>query len=250
MNSWPALDRFLQTDPRDPGCDKAMELLDIYAEIAVADPAERSNGTRRWPRICGPAGRAPRTSRGCSRASGRTLRNNNRPRCIAAITTTFLSGDQPGRPVLGNPAAAVRLPCSLMRACPAASRRPGAARTSGWPAPIAVARLVMGAARPTLCAGGGRPDPLHELIRGHGPVCCAALPSGPPEPGRRSLAQARRPTSNASATWSRMMSLRPAAHCRLGPPVRIGGGRSPRAARRCGGRACGHYRASCSSAAR
>ena len=29
MNSWPELDRFLQTDPRDPGCDKAMELLDI-----------------------------------------------------------------------------------------------------------------------------------------------------------------------------------------------------------------------------
>jgi hypothetical protein len=38
MSSWPALDRFLQTDPRDAGCGKAMELLHIYAEIAVADP--------------------------------------------------------------------------------------------------------------------------------------------------------------------------------------------------------------------
>jgi hypothetical protein len=38
MNSWPELDRFLQTDPRDAGCDKAMELLHVYAEMAVADP--------------------------------------------------------------------------------------------------------------------------------------------------------------------------------------------------------------------
>jgi hypothetical protein len=38
MNSWPALDRFLRTDPRDAGCDKAMELLHIYAETAAADP--------------------------------------------------------------------------------------------------------------------------------------------------------------------------------------------------------------------
>ena len=36
MNRWPALDRFLQTDPRDAGYDKAMELLHIYAEIAAA----------------------------------------------------------------------------------------------------------------------------------------------------------------------------------------------------------------------
>jgi hypothetical protein len=27
MNSWPELDRFLRTDPRDAGCAKAMELL-------------------------------------------------------------------------------------------------------------------------------------------------------------------------------------------------------------------------------
>jgi hypothetical protein len=97
MNSWPALDRFLQTDPHDAGCGKAVELLHIYAEIAAADPGAGSNGTRRWPRICGRATRAPRTSRGCSRPSRPTSRNNNRPRCIATATTTFLSGDQPGR---------------------------------------------------------------------------------------------------------------------------------------------------------
>jgi hypothetical protein len=57
MNSWPALDRFLQTDPRDAGCDKAMELLHVYAEIAAADAGVAE---QRYPevaahlRACGP----------------------------------------------------------------------------------------------------------------------------------------------------------------------------------------------------
>jgi hypothetical protein len=57
MNSWPALDRFLQTDPRDAGCDKALELLHIYAEIVVADPR---GAEQRYPEVaahlrdCGP----------------------------------------------------------------------------------------------------------------------------------------------------------------------------------------------------
>jgi hypothetical protein len=57
MNSWPELDRFLQTDPRDAGCDKAMELLHIYADIAVAEPRRAE---QRYPevaahlRACGP----------------------------------------------------------------------------------------------------------------------------------------------------------------------------------------------------
>jgi hypothetical protein len=57
MNSWPALDRFLQTDPRDAGCDKAMELLHVYAESAAADPL---GAEQRYPevaahlRACGP----------------------------------------------------------------------------------------------------------------------------------------------------------------------------------------------------
>jgi hypothetical protein len=57
MNGWPALDRFLRTDPRDAGCAAAMELLHVYAELAAADPREAE---RRYPdvaahlRACGP----------------------------------------------------------------------------------------------------------------------------------------------------------------------------------------------------
>jgi hypothetical protein len=48
MNGWRALDRFLQTDPRDAGCGKAMELLHIYAEIAVTDPR---GAEQRYPEV-------------------------------------------------------------------------------------------------------------------------------------------------------------------------------------------------------
>jgi len=57
MNGWSALDAFLQTDPRDAGCDKAMELLHVYAEVALVDP---SAARQRYPEIaahlrsCGP----------------------------------------------------------------------------------------------------------------------------------------------------------------------------------------------------
>lgn len=57
MNSWPALDRFLRTDPRDGGCATAMKLLHVYAELAGADPREAEC---RYPevaahlRACGP----------------------------------------------------------------------------------------------------------------------------------------------------------------------------------------------------
>ena len=46
MNGWSALDRFLQTDPRDVGCAEAMDLLHVYAELAAADAgaAERYPG--------------------------------------------------------------------------------------------------------------------------------------------------------------------------------------------------------------
>lgn len=55
--SWPDLDRFLRTDPRDAGCGKAMELLHVYAELAAADPTA---ARRRYPEVaahlrsCGP----------------------------------------------------------------------------------------------------------------------------------------------------------------------------------------------------
>ncbi len=33
MSGWADLDRLLSTDPRDAGCDRARELLDVYAEL-------------------------------------------------------------------------------------------------------------------------------------------------------------------------------------------------------------------------
>lgn len=57
MNSWADLDRFLRTDPRDPGCAEAMKLLHVYAELAASDPR---GAQRRYPgvdahlRACGP----------------------------------------------------------------------------------------------------------------------------------------------------------------------------------------------------
>ena len=58
MNGWSALDRFLQTDPRDVGCAEAMELLHVYAELVAADTsaAERYPGIAAHLRACGPCG--------------------------------------------------------------------------------------------------------------------------------------------------------------------------------------------------
>jgi hypothetical protein len=57
MTDWPALDRFLRTDPREAGCGKAMELLHVYAELVLADPdaaAERYPEVAAHLRGCGP----------------------------------------------------------------------------------------------------------------------------------------------------------------------------------------------------
>lgn len=57
MNHWLELDRFLRTDPRDTGCDTAMELLHVYAEHAGADPRtveHRYPQTAAHLRSCGP----------------------------------------------------------------------------------------------------------------------------------------------------------------------------------------------------
>jgi hypothetical protein len=56
MNGWPALERFLRTDPLDVGCTEAMELLHVYVELVAAD----ASAARRYPCIaahlqaCGP----------------------------------------------------------------------------------------------------------------------------------------------------------------------------------------------------
>ena len=56
MNGWPALDRFLRTDPRDVGCAEATDLLHVYAELAAADASERYPGIAAHLRACGPCG--------------------------------------------------------------------------------------------------------------------------------------------------------------------------------------------------
>jgi len=60
MTGWQALDEFLRTDPRDVGCDRAVEVLDIYVDVVISDGAEAAG--RRFPgvaahlRACGPCG--------------------------------------------------------------------------------------------------------------------------------------------------------------------------------------------------
>jgi hypothetical protein len=57
MTGWAELDRFLHTDPLDVGCDEALRVLDVYADLAVADPtvAERRHpGIAAHLRACGP----------------------------------------------------------------------------------------------------------------------------------------------------------------------------------------------------
>lgn len=57
---WDRLDAFLETDPQDAGCDAAMELLDVYAELI----ADGSNPAKRFPGLhahflgCGPCAQA------------------------------------------------------------------------------------------------------------------------------------------------------------------------------------------------
>jgi hypothetical protein len=58
MTGWPALDRFLRTDPRDVGCGEAMQMLHVYADLVTAgEPAgQRYPGIAAHLRACGPCG--------------------------------------------------------------------------------------------------------------------------------------------------------------------------------------------------
>ena len=51
-----ALDGFLLTDPRDVGCEQAMEFLHIYVELVAADAAaeDRYPGIAAHLEACGP----------------------------------------------------------------------------------------------------------------------------------------------------------------------------------------------------
>ena len=56
MSEWERLDRFLRTDPRDVGCDEAMAVLHIYADLAATgeNPGERYPGVAAHLAACGP----------------------------------------------------------------------------------------------------------------------------------------------------------------------------------------------------
>ncbi|MFI6347498.1 hypothetical protein [Streptomyces sp. NPDC050560] len=56
MNRPLSLDAFLATDPRDVGCERAMEILHVYADLTLAgsDPESRYPGMAAHLRACGP----------------------------------------------------------------------------------------------------------------------------------------------------------------------------------------------------
>jgi hypothetical protein len=56
MSERDRLDRFLRTDPRDVGCEEAMDILHVYVDLAAAggDPARRYPGVAAHLAACGP----------------------------------------------------------------------------------------------------------------------------------------------------------------------------------------------------
>jgi hypothetical protein len=59
MTGWSQLDQFLATDPRDVGCEQAMQVLHIYVELVRDDPtgqevARRYAGVAVHLAACGP----------------------------------------------------------------------------------------------------------------------------------------------------------------------------------------------------
>jgi hypothetical protein len=56
MTKWPELERFLRTDPKDVGCDEAMAVLHVYADMMAGgeDPEVQFPGVSAHLRACGP----------------------------------------------------------------------------------------------------------------------------------------------------------------------------------------------------
>jgi hypothetical protein len=56
MTRWPELEGFLRTDPKDVGCDEAMTVLHVYADIMAGDedPEVLYPGVTAHLRACGP----------------------------------------------------------------------------------------------------------------------------------------------------------------------------------------------------
>jgi hypothetical protein len=58
MSGRSQLERFLETDPLDVGCEEAMAVLHVYVDLALSgvEPAERYPGVAAHLRACGPCG--------------------------------------------------------------------------------------------------------------------------------------------------------------------------------------------------
>jgi hypothetical protein len=58
MSEREILERFVQTDPRDVGCDEAIEVLHVYVDLVAADQraADRYPGVAAHLAACGPCG--------------------------------------------------------------------------------------------------------------------------------------------------------------------------------------------------
>jgi hypothetical protein len=58
MTDWAALQNFLDTDPADVGCEQAMDILHVYADLVAAgtDAASRYRGVAAHLAACGPCG--------------------------------------------------------------------------------------------------------------------------------------------------------------------------------------------------
>jgi hypothetical protein len=56
VSEYAALERFLVTDPRDVGCEEAMAMLHVYADLVAAgvDAAARYPGMAAHLAACGP----------------------------------------------------------------------------------------------------------------------------------------------------------------------------------------------------
>lgn len=56
MTRWPELENFLHTDPKDVGCDEAMGVLHVYADMMAGgeDPERLYPGVSAHLRACGP----------------------------------------------------------------------------------------------------------------------------------------------------------------------------------------------------
>lgn len=58
MTSWPELESFLRTDPRDVGCDEALSMLHLYVELVVegtsGEAASRYPGIAAHLAACAP----------------------------------------------------------------------------------------------------------------------------------------------------------------------------------------------------